>query len=124
MKLDTNLASSYIDTKKGSVIYLLSGLDVIEISKLTDVKSIPKSLVNVITHEECGELIQATSKFFRNNGSYENLCEEIIDVIICCGWLINKYNLSLNDLLNMVIKKTNRINAKMKNGNFITQEGD
>ena len=102
----------------------MNDLNVIEISKLTNVELIPKSLVNVITHEECGESIQATSKFFRNNGSYENLCEEIIDVIICCGWLINKYNISLNDLLNMVIKKTNRINTKMKNGNFITQEGD
>lgn len=124
MKLDANLTSSHVDEKERKSICLLNDLNVIEISKLTNVELIPKNLVNVITHEECGELIQATSKFFRNNGSYENLCEEIIDVIICCGWLINKYNISLNDLLNMVIKKTNRINTKMKNGNFITQEGD
>lgn len=103
---------------------MLNDLNVIEISKLTNVESIPKSLVNVITHEECGELIQATSKFFRGKGCYENLCEEIIDVIICCGWLISKYNLSLDDLLNMVVKKTNRINNKMKNGTFIMREGD
>lgn len=103
---------------------MLNQLNIVEISKLTNVDKIPKSFVNMITHEECAELIQATSKFYRNKGSYENLCEEIVDVSICLGWLIQKYNITSEDLSTMIKKKTDRINFKMNNNTFVTQEGD
>lgn len=72
----------------------------------------------IIAMEECAELQKAISKFLRGKGDYENLCEEIADVIICLGWTQNAFNVENTDVQNWINYKTNRCLERIENKTF------
>ena len=69
--------------------------------------------------EECGELIQAISKFERNSEfretnseqfvwaghKLENVIEEMADVFISCSALCHQYGISEDDIIEAIEKK-------------------
>lgn len=70
--------------------------------------------------EECGELIQAVSKMRRaiNGGkdtgeAYENLVEEIADLLVCMEQIQEMYGIHNHEIQRMVDKKCVRLEAKI-----------
>lgn len=63
----------------------------------------------IMTCEECGELIQAISKYERNDGdgqSTEDLINEMGDVIISIFTLASKYHISYRDIISRCYLKS------------------
>ena len=66
---------------------------------------------NLSATEELSELIQALSKINRcdNQVNYDNLVEEITDVLIMINMAMEKYNIKIEDINNWKSSKVNKI---------------
>ena len=93
-------------------------MDILEIMKKNDIKSISTDLITRIAEEECSELIQAISKEARGKANRENTHEEIADVLICISWLIEKLHLDTKEIERWINYKTKRSQNKIDNGTF------
>lgn len=74
--------------------------------------------LELIATEECGELIQAISKAKRGKLNYNNLCEEIADVMLCISWIQEKYQLRNEDIDTWLQSKRSRCLTRMRDGEF------
>ena len=79
-----------------------------------------KDAQSVVHMEECAELIQAISKIHRIGygpdvppDAYENLVEEIADVLICMEQLREIYDIPDHELQRMIDYKCARQEARM-----------
>ena len=70
-------------------------------------------LLDMVCAEECGELIQAISKYVRkpSKETKTNLIEEMADVTICINALMVKYDIP-SDEVQSVIEYKNKRNLK------------
>lgn len=70
------------------------------------------NIQSLIAMEECAELQKAISKLIRygdeNKENYDNLVEEMADVIICLEQLKMMYQVSDEELKTMIERKHNR----------------
>ena len=76
-----------------------------------------KETLEINTIEELAELIQAISKVKRyglTKELKENLEEEVADVILMTSLIMNKYNLSSENIDKIMINKTNRLRKRWK----------
>lgn len=89
-----------------------------DLMNVVNLETVSTDLILTIAMEECSELIQAISKNKRGKGDYDNTCEEIADVLICIEWLMERLELKPEDIMRWLEFKTNRCNAKIKNGEF------
>lgn len=69
----------------------------------------------VVSMEECGELIQAISKLYRNKPNLKNLTEEIADVLICIQYIMKSTDISESDIQYLVDYKLKRCEERIKN---------
>lgn len=74
--------------------------------------------LELIAMEECGELIQAISKAKRNKLDYQNLCEEIADVLICIEWIKQKYDVKEEHIKSWSDFKKERCLDRIERGLF------
>ena len=89
-----------------------------DLRNVVNLETVSMDLILTIAMEECSELIQAISKNKRGKGNYDNTCEEVVDVLICIEWLIERLNLKQEDILRWLDFKINRCNIKIKSGEF------
>ena len=76
-----------------------------------------KETLEINTMEELAELIQAISKVKRyglTEELKENLEEEVADVILMTSLIMNKYDLSSENMDKIMINKTNRLRKRWK----------
>ena len=76
-----------------------------------------KETLEINTMEELAELIQAISKVKRyglTKELKENLEEEVADVILMTSLIMNKYNLSSENIDKIMVHKTNRLRKRWK----------
>ena len=76
-----------------------------------------KETLEINTMEELAELIQAISKVKRyglTEELKENLEEEVADVILMTSLIMNKYDLSSENIDKIMIHKTNRLRKRWK----------
>ena len=76
-----------------------------------------KETLEINTMEELAELIQAISKVKRyglTEELKENLEEEVADVILMTSLIMNKYNLSSENMDRIIAHKTNRLRKRWK----------
>ena len=76
-----------------------------------------KETLEINTMEELAELIQAISKVKRYGLTKElkdNLEEEVADVILMTSLIMNKYDLSSENIDKIMIHKTNRLRKRWK----------
>ena len=76
-----------------------------------------KETLEINTMEELAELIQAISKVKRyglTKELKENLEEEVADVILMTSLIMNKYDLSSENIDKIMINKTNRLRKRWK----------
>ena len=73
---------------------------------------------NLSATEELSELIQALSKINRcdNQVNYDNLVEEITDVLIMINMAMEKYNIKIEDINNWKSSKVNKIYGYVLSG--------
>lgn len=69
---------------------------------------------STVCMEECAELIQAISKEKRGKHDYNNLSEEIADVLICISMLQAMYHVNDRDIQRWIEYKLERIVERMK----------
>lgn len=77
-----------------------------------------KEEILVIVMEELAELIQATSKLKRGKPDYDNLAEEIADVMICLEVVKQLSKLSEQEIQKWLKFKLDRATQKIKEGTF------
>lgn len=70
----------------------------------------------VITMEECAELSKECSKQFRQKGIRENIIEEMADVLICIDYLSCMYDITTEELQNIIDFKQTRTLERLQNG--------
>ena len=70
----------------------------------------------IIAMEELAELQQAISKTLRDQMNYDNLCEEMADVLIIMDWIKEKYNISQHDINYWKMNKQSRIHNRIETG--------
>lgn len=68
--------------------------------------------------EECAELTQACTKFIRGKGIYENLVEEIVDVMINLDIIMDEFNITEQQLYNYIVYKLDRYKERKLMGDF------
>ena len=76
-----------------------------------------KETLEINAMEELAELIQAISKVKRyglTEELKENLEEEVADVILMTSLIMNKYDLSSENIDKIMIDKTNRLRKRWK----------
>ena len=76
-----------------------------------------KETLEINAMEELAELIQAISKVKRyglNEELKANLEEEVADVILMTSLIMNKYDLSSENIDKIMINKTNRLRKRWK----------
>ena len=76
-----------------------------------------KETLEINTMEELAELIQAISKVKRyglTKELKENLEEEVADVILMTSLIMNKYDLSSENMDRIITHKTNRLRKRWK----------
>ena len=76
-----------------------------------------KETLEINTMEELAELIQAISKVKRyglTKELKENLEEEVADVILMTSLIMNKYDLSSENIDKFMVDKTNRLRKRWK----------
>ena len=76
-----------------------------------------KETLEINTMEELAELIQAISKVKRyglTKELKENLEEEVADVILMTSLIMNKYNLSSENIDEIMVHKQNRLRKRWK----------
>ena len=76
-----------------------------------------KETLEINTMEELAELIQAISKVKRyglTKELKENLEEEVADVILMTSLIMNKYDLSSENIDKIIVDKTNRLRKRWK----------
>ena len=76
-----------------------------------------KETLEINTMEELAELIQAISKVKRyglTEELKENLEEEVADVILMTSLIMNKYDLSSENIDKIIVDKTNRLRKRWK----------
>ena len=76
-----------------------------------------KETLEINTMEELAELIQAISKVKRyglTKELKENLEEEVADVILMTSLIMNKYDLSSENIDKIMVNKTNRLRKRWK----------
>ena len=76
-----------------------------------------KETLEINAMEELAELIQAISKVKRyglTKELKENLEEEVADVILMTSLIMNKYNLSSENIDKIMVHKTNRLRKRWK----------
>ena len=76
-----------------------------------------KETLEINAMEELAELIQAISKVKRyglTKELKENLEEEVADVILMTSLIMNKYNLSSENIDKIIVDKTNRLRKRWK----------
>ena len=76
-----------------------------------------KETLEINTMEELAELIQAISKVKRyglTEELKENLEEEVADVILMTSLIMNKYDLSSENIDKIMVDKTNRLRKRWK----------
>lgn len=81
------------------------------------IHEILKETLEINTMEELAELIQAISKVKRyglTEKLKENLEEEVADVILMTSLIMNKYNLSSENIDKIMVHKTNRLRKRWK----------
>ena len=69
---------------------------------------------STVCMEECAELIQAISKEKRGKHDYNNLSEEIADVLICISMLQAMYHVNDLDIQRWIEYKQERIVERMR----------
>lgn len=72
----------------------------------------------VIAMEELSELSQATSKLKRGKADYDNIAEEIADVIICIEVIKKISSVTDDDIEKWIDFKLDRSLDKIKKGEF------
>lgn len=72
----------------------------------------------VISIEECSELQKTITKYLRGKGDYENICEEMADVIICLDWLQHILDIKEEDIQRWIDFKTERTLNRISEGVF------
>lgn len=72
----------------------------------------------VISIEECSELQKTITKYLRGKGDYENICEEMADVIICLDWLQHILDIKEEDIQHWIDFKTERTLNRISEGVF------
>lgn len=77
-----------------------------------------EELCSTIAMEECSELIQAVSKAKRGKLDANNLAEEIADVYISIGWIMEIYDIDMTEVEKWRQFKINRILNRLNNNNF------
>lgn len=77
-----------------------------------------EELCSIIAMEECSELIQAVSKAKRGKLDANNLAEEIADVYISIGWIMEIYDIDMTEVEKWRQFKINRILNRLNNNNF------
>ena len=70
----------------------------------------------IIAMEELAELQQAISKTLRGQMNYDNLCEEMADVLIIMDWIKEKYNISQHEINCWKMNKQSRIRNRIETG--------
>lgn len=70
----------------------------------------------VIAMEELAELQQAISKGIRGKLDYDNLCEEIADVIIVTEWIKYRFDVKQQDIEKWLDHKQCRIADRLSAG--------
>ena len=76
-----------------------------------------KETLEINAMEELAELIQAISKVKRyglTKELKENLEEEVADVILMTSLIMNKYDLSSENIDKIMVHKTNRLRKRWK----------
>ena len=76
-----------------------------------------KETLEINAMEELAELIQAISKVKRyglTKELKENLEEEVADVILMTSLIMNKYDLSSENIDKIMVDKTNRLRKRWK----------
>lgn len=76
-----------------------------------------KETLEINAMEELAELIQAISKVKRyglTEELKENLEEEVADVILMTSLIMNKYDLSSENIDKIMVHKTNRLRKRWK----------
>ena len=76
-----------------------------------------KETLEINAMEELAELIQAISKVKRyglTKELKENLEEEVADVILMTSLIMNKYDLSSENIDKVIVDKTNRLRKRWK----------
>lgn len=86
---------------------------------IVDAVSVLGDTTLVIAMEECSELIKEASKFYRSKGSYENIAEEIADVLICIDWLKEYLDISDESISNWRDKKESRIISRIESNTLL-----
>lgn len=72
----------------------------------------------IISIEECSELQKTITKYLRGKGDYENICEEMADVIICLDWLQHILDIKNEDIQKWIEYKTERTLGRIQEGVF------
>lgn len=72
----------------------------------------------IISIEECSELQKTITKYLRGKGDYENICEEMADVIICLDWLQHILDIKNEDIQKWIDYKTERTLGRIQEGVF------
>lgn len=79
---------------------------------------VDKDLCLTIAMEECAELIQAISKAKRGKLNRDNLVEEIADVRLCINWLLSIFDIKLEEELDLINYKRDRVVKRLNKGEF------
>lgn len=79
---------------------------------------VDKDLCLTIAMEECAELIQAISKAKRGKLNRDNLVEEIADVRLCINWLLSIFDIKLEEELDLINYKRDRVVERLNRGEF------
>lgn len=68
-------------------------------------RTVEASMSMTILQEECGELIQAISKFFRTHGKVDTIKEELTHVLISIYCVMINHGITIDDIMEEIRRK-------------------